>query len=310
MTKRVTVLMGGPSAEREVSLVTGKACAKALREAGYTVNEVDVTRDLSALMTALTPRPDAVFNALHGHWGESGGIQGILDLLEIPYSHSGILASAMAMDKPMAKRLFNSAGLRCPEGITVTREELLAGDVMARPYVVKPPAEGSSVGVRIVRGGDNEAPLEAETWSFGEEVLVERFVPGRELSTAVMGDRALAVTEIQPHQGFYDYKAKYTDGQARHVVPAEIPEAIYQQALDWALEAHRLLGCRGVSRADFRYDDTQPESATPAGGLYLLEVNTQPGMTPLSLAPEQAAHLGISFPELCAWMVENAACDS
>ncbi len=306
MTKQVAVLMGGPSAEREVSLVSGKACAAALRGAGYAVSEVDVTRDLAALLAALTPKPDAVFNALHGKWGESGGIQGILDLLTIPYTHSGLLASALAMDKPMAKQLFSGAGLRCPEGIKVRREEVLAGDVMARPYVVKPPAEGSSVGVRIVRGGDNEPPLRADSWAFGDEVLVERFVPGRELTATVMGDRALAVTEIQPLVGFYDYQAKYSDGQARHVVPAEIPEEIYDQAMGWALEAHRLLGCRGVSRADFRYDDTEADP----GRLYLLEVNTQPGMTPLSLVPEQAAYLGQSFPELCAWMVENAACDS
>jgi D-alanine-D-alanine ligase len=306
MVKRVVVLMGGPSAEREVSLVSGAACAKALGEAGYQVAEVDVTRDLRALLDALEPKPDVVFNALHGHWGESGGIQGILDLLEIPYTHSGLLASALAMDKPMAKRIFADAGLRCPEGRVVSRAEVLAGDVMERPYVIKPLAEGSSVGVRIVQSGDNEPPMGAETWRFGEQVLVESFVPGRELTASVMGDRPLAVTEIQPNVGFYDYEAKYTDGRARHVIPAEIPRPIYDQAMDWAREAHLVLGCRGVSRADFRYDD----SRDAPGLLYLLEINTQPGMTPLSLVPEQAAHLGISFTELCGWMVENARCDS
>jgi D-alanine-D-alanine ligase len=306
MTKRIAVLMGGPSAEREVSLVTGRACAAALGEAGYDVREIEVDRDVAGLAEALDPAPDAVFNALHGRWGEDGCVQGILELLQIPYTHSGVLASALAMDKPMAKRLFQAAGLTCPQGQVVELEDLLAGDVMARPYVVKPAKEGSSVGVRLVTAGTNAPPIRAQDWGFGSEILVEEFIPGRELTTGVMGDRPMAVTEIQPRVGFYDYEAKYTEGRADHVVPAEIPKPIHDLAMEWALVAHRVLGCRGVSRADFRYDDT----GEPPGRLYLLEVNTQPGMTPLSLVPEQAAYLGISFAELCAWMVENARCDS
>ncbi len=305
MTKRVTVLMGGTSAEREVSLVSGRECAAALREAGYGVSEIDVGPDLAALVDALEPAPDVAFNALHGRWGEDGCVQGVLELMKIPYTHSGVLASALAMDKPMAKRLFTAAGLNCPDGVIVDRETLSAGEVLPRPFVIKPLNEGSSVGVRIVTPGTN-APLDPESgWRFGDYVLVERFVPGRELTVAVMGDRALEVTEIRPRVGFYDYEAKYTDGCADHLIPAPLPDAVRAQALEMALAAHRALGCRGVSRADFRYDDTEGEP----GRLYLLEVNTQPGMTPLSLVPEQAAHLGMSFAELCSWMVENASCD-
>ncbi len=306
MSKRVAVLMGGPSSEREVSLVSGRECAAGLRKAGYEVSEIDVGHDVAALIEVLAPPPDVVFNALHGRWGEDGCIQGVLNLMRLPYTHSGLLASAVAMDKPMAKQLFAAAGLTCPEGVMVHRDEVLAGDVMPRPYVIKPPNEGSSVGVRIVTSGANEPPLSEENWGFGETVLVERYVPGRELTVSVMGDQALAVTEIRPGEGFYDYEAKYSEQKAaKHVVPAEIPEPIAEEAMAVALAAHESLGCRGVSRADFRYDDT---AGTP-GRLYLLEINTQPGMTPMSLVPEQAAHCGISFPELCAWMVEHAACD-
>ena len=306
MSKRVACLYGGFSAEREVSLVSGKDCSAALREAGYEVTEVDVGRDPAALAAALDPAPDAAFNALHGRWGEDGCIQGILEFLRIPYTHSGVLASALAMDKPMAKRVFAAAGLLCPEGIVVESAAVEKGDVIERPYVIKPLNEGSSVGVKIVTDGTNVPPLQGADWSFGEMVLVERFVPGRELTVAVMGDRPLAVTEIKPRVGFYDYDAKYTEGRADHLVPAPVPQAITDEAMETALAAHRVLGCRGISRADFRYDDTEGEP----GRLYLLEVNTQPGMTPLSLVPEQAAHLGTSFPELCAWLVENASCDS
>lgn len=305
MSKSVAVLLGGSSAEREVSLVTGRACADALREAGYRVAEIDVGRDVAALVEALTPPPDAVFNALHGRWGEDGCVQGILELLGIPYTHSGLLASALAMDKPTAKRLFEAAGLTCPEGRVVDAKELVAGDAMPRPYVVKPVNEGSSVGVRIVKNGTNLPPVDLSQWPPGTKLMVEKYIAGRELTVAVMGDRALAVTEIRPRQGFYDYEAKYTDGRADHVIPAQIPAEVYDRALEMALIAHRALGCRGVSRADFRYDDT----AMAAGELYLLEINTQPGMTPLSLVPEQAAYLNIGFAELCAWMVEHAACD-
>ncbi len=307
MSKRIAVLHGGISAEREVSLVSGRDCGSALAEAGFTVEMVDVTDDVGALIKALTPAPDAAFNALHGRWGEDGCVQGLLELLHIPYTHSGVMASALAMDKEMAKRVFLANGLRCAESVVATREQILAADVLPRPYVVKPVAEGSSVGVRIVQAGDNEPPLGAEEpWQFSQEIMVERFIPGRELTVSVMGERALAVTELKPKQGFYDYEAKYTEGKTVHEIPAKLPEPIYEEALASALKAHRALGCRGVSRADFRYDDTQGGD----GQLYLLEVNTQPGMTPLSLVPEQAAHLGIGFPELCAWLVENATCET
>ncbi len=305
MSKRVAVLMGGTSAEREVSLVTGHDCAIALREAGYDVEEIDVGRDVTALIAALTPAPDAVFNALHGRWGEDGCIQGILELLRIPYTHSGLLASALAMDKPVAKRLFEAVGIDCPEGRLVDSEELVEGDVIPRPYVVKPANEGSSVGVRIIKNGTNQLPVDLSEWPTGTKLMVEKYIAGRELSVSVMGDQPLAVTEIRPRHGFYDYEAKYTENRADHVVPAQIPPEIYDRAMEMALTAHQALGCRGVSRADFRYDDTD---GLP-GKLYLLEINTQPGMTPLSLVPEQAAYLNISFPELCAWLVENAACD-
>ncbi|MBM3486654.1 MAG: D-alanine--D-alanine ligase [Alphaproteobacteria bacterium] len=306
MSRRVVVLRGGWSSEREVSLVSGRAVADALAACGYTVATLDVGRDVATLLRTLEPRPDVIFNALHGRYGEDGCIQGILEIVGIPYTHSGVLASALAMNKPMAKRLFVDAGLPCVEHRIVRRSEVIAGDPMPRPYVIKPLNEGSSVGVYIVRAGDNLSPLRDQPWTFGEHVMVERYVPGRELTVAVMGDRALGVTEIRPRQGFYDYRAKYTDGQADHLVPAPVHPAIYQAALDHALVAHRTLGCRGVSRTDMRYDDTGGEP----GRLCILEVNTQPGMTPLSLVPEIAAAAGISFAELVTWMVENAACDA
>ena len=306
MTRHVAVLMGGRSAEREVSLVSGRECVAGLRQAGYRVTPIEMGDDLSSLLSALDPRPDVIFNALHGRYGEDGRIQGVIEWLGIPYTHSGVLASALAMDKSTAKRLFATAGIQCPEGLLVDRARVSAGDILPRPYVVKPNDEGSSVGVRIVREGDNARPFEGTDWTFGDHVLVERFIPGRELTVGVMGDRALAVTEIRPRQGFYDYAAKYTEGRADHLVPAPVPKAIYDEALRLALLAHRTLGCRGVSRADFRYDDTERDP----GKLYLLEVNTQPGMTKLSLVPEQARHLGIGFPELVSWIVEHAQCDA
>lgn len=300
MKARVTVLKGGWSAERAVSLVSGTACAEALRSAGYQVHEIDVPRDPRYFLDQLYPLPDAVFNALHGRYGEDGSIQGMLDILEIPYTHSGLLASALAMHKPMSKRLFADVGIPVAEHLIVDSDQVLAGDVMPRPYVVKPLDEGSSVGVHIVREGDNALPFAAGDWPFGREVMVERFIPGRELTVAVMGDRPLAVTEITTERGFYDYDAKYADGGSIHVIPAEIGPEVTQAALELALQAHRILGCRGVSRADFRYDGRT---------VFMLEVNTQPGMTPTSLVPEQAAHVGISFEDLVSWMVENAACD-
>jgi D-alanine-D-alanine ligase len=308
MSKTVAVLKGGWSPEREVSLTTGRACAEALREAGYRVVEFDVTRDLRALVDALRPAhdggPDVVFNALHGKWGEDGCVQGVLEILAIPYTHSGVLASALAMDKPMARKVFTDIGLRCPEGMVIERRALLAGDPMPRPYVVKPVDQGSSVGVHIVGPGDNLAAVEAAEARFGERVLVERFVPGRELTVAVLGDRPIAVTELRPRVKFYDYEAKYTEGITEHLVPAPIARPVYDAAMGWALAAHRALGCDGLTRSDFRWDDSQPGT----DGLYILEINTQPGMTPLSLAPEQAKWSGMTFPQLMRWMVENARC--
>jgi len=303
MSKTVTVLMGGWSSEREVSLSSGENVARALAEQGYVVHLHDIRRDLGSILAALTPRPDVVFNALHGRYGEDGCLQGVLEVLGIPYTHSGVMASALAMNKPMAKKLFVDAGLPCAEGRVVKRDELLKGDPMPRPYVVKPLNEGSSVGVAIVREG--AARFTESSWTFGDEVLVERFIPGREITVAVMGDRALGATELRPHDGFYDYAAKYTAGMTTHLVPAPLPELRYQEALAIGLMAHNALGCRGVTRADMRYDDTAGEP----GAFYLLEVNTQPGMTPLSLVPEIAASVHIGFGELVSWMVENAACD-
>jgi len=303
MSKSVAVLMGGNSAEREVSLVSGAACVKALREAGYRTSCIDVTADVRAMIDGLTPKPDVVFNALHGQNGEDGKIQGLLDLLAIPYTHSGVLASAVAMDKQKAKILFGAKGIPCPDGEVMTLAQIDASTDLEPPYVMKPNSEGSSVGVYIVRPGDNRIP--ADEWPYGDTALVESYIPGRELTVAVMGDRALGVTELRTVSGFYDYDAKYTEGRTQHLCPAPVPEAIARQAMEYAVVAHRTLGCRGVSRADFRYDDTAGEP----GRLYMLELNTQPGMTPLSLVPEQAAQVGMSFGDLVSWMVENAACD-
>jgi D-alanine-D-alanine ligase len=302
VSRHVAVLMGGWSAEREVSLVSGASAARALRTRGYRVSEIDVGRDLPQRLAEL--EPDVVYNALHGRFGEDGTVQGLLEIMGIAYTHSGVLASSLAMNKAMAKRLFASAGLRSPEGHVTTIEALRdGGPPMAPPYVIKPNNEGSSVGVRIVLT-DDERPIDRNDWPFGPEVLVERYVPGRELTVAVLGDRPLTVTEIRPRQGFYDYHAKYTEQAADHLIPAPLPDGLYQQALADARTAHRVLGCRGVSRADFRLDDNDPD------GLYLLEVNTQPGMTPLSLVPEQAAHVGIGFADLVVQLVEAARCDT
>lgn len=303
--KNVTVLMGGISSERDVSLVSGKAVSGALSEAGYQVTTLDMGDDIAAVLKALDPAPDAVFNALHGRFGEDGCVQGLLDLLAIPYTHSGVLASALAMDKPMAKKLFETEKIPVAEHLIASRDDVLAGDVMARPYVIKPLNEGSSVGVQIVTDGANSPALAGDSWPFGDRVMVERYVAGREITVAVMGDRALGVTELRTNDGFYDYDAKYTDGKTTHLVPAPLPDSVYQDALDHALAAHKILGCRGVTRSDLRYDDTEGEP----GHLYMLEVNTQPGMTPLSLVPELADHAGIDFVSLVSWMVENAACD-
>jgi D-alanine-D-alanine ligase len=303
--KSVAVLMGGWSPEREVSLSSGYECAKALADRGYAARVIDVGRDLPALLRALKPRPDVIFNALHGIGGEDGAIQGVLEMLRIPYTHSGVLASSVAMHKPTAKSIFRAVGLPVVDGVVARPAELALHDPMPAPFVVKPTNQGSSVGVRIVRINDNSWREEVTGWCFGNELLVERFVPGRELTVAVMGDRALGVCEIVPRGSFYDYTAKYAVGGSDHLTPAPIPAEVYDQALEIALRAHRALGCRGVTRADLRYDDTNAEFS----GLYLLELNTQPGMTPTSLVPDIARHVGIEFDELVAWMVENAACD-
>ncbi len=302
MAKHVAVLMGGWSSERDVSLVTGHECSKALKAAGFKVSEIDVGRDIAQVLSQA--KPDVCFNALHGRFGEDGRIQGLLDILGIPYTHSGVMASAIAMNKVRTKEVCSAIGIPLAEHKIAARKDAFAGRAMEAPYVIKPIAEGSSIGVRIVREGDNLAP--DEDWRYGEEVLVERYISGRELTVAVMGDRALTVTEIRPRTGFYDYTNKYTDGKADHILPAPVPKVIFDQAMDLALRAHQTLGCRGVSRSDFRYDDTKGEP----GRLIFLEINTQPGMTPLSLVPEQAAFLGISFTDLVSWMVEEARCDS
>lgn len=295
---KVVVLKGGLSAEREVSLSSGAECAKALRQAGYKVVEIDAGRDLPARLNETAP--DVVFNALHGKWGEDGCVQGLLEWQDIPYTHSGVLASALAMDKTRAKQVYRDAGLPVVESMIVPTELVRHKHPIAPPYVVKPNAEGSSVGIYIVREGANgPALIDA---AMPAEVMVETYVPGRDLTTAVLGDRALAVTDIIT-DGWYDYDAKYQIGGSRHVVPANIPDEIYDACLDYALRAHRALGCQGVSRTDFRWDELRGLS-----GLYLLETNTQPGMTPTSLAPEQAASAGIDFPALCTWLIEDALC--
>ena len=310
MTKHVAVLMGGWSGEREVSLVSGAAVNDALKAAGYKVTTIDMGRDIGALLSRLSPRPDVVFNALHGRYGEDGCVQGLLEILNVPYTHSGVMASAIAMNKPMAKRLFAEAGIQCPPGQVAARDTVLRGDPMPRPYVVKPLNEGSSLGVRIVTEKDEARTFDHAAWPYGEEVLVEQYIPGREITVAVMGDRALGALELRPRSGFYDYDAKYSSDPLRaadHLVPAPLPPRAYKEVLRLGLLAHRALGCRGVTRSDLRYDDTQlAAKSQDMGDFYLLETNTQPGMTPRSLVPEIAAEAGISFQELVVWMVENA----
>jgi len=298
-TPTVAVMMGGPSVEREVSLSSGRECAAALREAGYRVVEIDAGPDLCARLQDTAP--DVVFNALHGRWGEDGCVQGLLEWLRIPYTHSGVLSSALAMDKERTKSAYRDAGLPVVASLLAPRNEVRARHVMAPPYVVKPNNEGSSVGVYLVREAANGPPQLSD--EMPETVMVEAYAPGRELTTTVMGDRALTVTDILT-DGWYDYDAKYKPGGSRHVVPAEVPQEIFDACIDHALRAHGLLGCRGLSRTDFRWDE-----ARGPDGLVLLETNTQPGMTPTSLSPEQAAAVGISFPELVRWMVEDASCD-
>jgi D-alanine-D-alanine ligase len=292
--------MGGSSAERQISIMSGTGVLLALKSVGVDAHPFDPSeRELGELKREGFVR---CFIALHGRHGEDGSVQGALELLGLPYTGSGVLASAIAMDKPMSRHVFAAIGIRVADGHVVERRSLAWGDPMPRPYVVKPIDQGSSVGVYIVREGDNLAAVEAAEAQFGEKVLVEKFVPGRELTVAVMGDKAVAVTELRPRTKFYDYEAKYTDGITEHLIPAPIPSEVYEQAKQWALMAHEALGCSGLSRADLRWDDSKPGTE----GLVVLELNTQPGMTPLSLAPEQAKWAGISWPELMTWMVDHA----
>ena len=304
--KHVAVLMGGWASERPVSLSSGNACADGLERAGYNVTRVDMDRDVADVLKKLSP--DAIFNALHGPFGEDGTIQGVLELLEIPYTHSGVLASALAMDKEKAKTIARRVGMPVAEAKIVTRAEAADKHVMTPPYVIKPVNEGSSFGVLIVREDQSHPPQElySADWPYGERIMVERYIPGRELTCAVMGDVALGVTEIIPEgHAFYDYDAKYVQGGSKHQCPAEIKPNIYQKIQTLSLKAHQAIGCRGVTRSDFRFDD----GPAGTGELVWLEINTQPGMTPTSLVPEIAAHAGHTFEELLTWMVEDASCN-
>ncbi len=296
----IALLKGGISTEREVSLTSGAAVEKALLTLGYKVSPIDVGHDVAAQLSAL--KPDAAFNALHGRYGEDGCIQGILEYLKIPYTHSGVLASALAMDKPMAKHIFAQSGLRCAAGDVFTKAQMLSGDPMPRPYVVKPLNEGSSVGVTIVHEHDNFF-FDATNWHFGEAVLVETYIAGREIQVAVLDNEALGAIEVKPLSGFYDYEAKYTDGKALHLMPAPIDKARYDEVCELGLRAHQALGCRGLTRSDFRFNEGGDNQ------FYILETNTQPGMTPLSLSPEIAAHRGISFEQLIERLVKGARLD-
>ena len=302
--KRIAVLMGGRSAEREVSFSSGRGVLKALKEEGFDAVEIDPADDLQSQLRAA--RPDAVFNALHGRFGEDGTVQGILEWMRLPYTHSGVLASALAMHKERTKDIYRAAGLPVVKSIVCDRKEAGVRHMMEPPYVVKPVNEGSSVGIFIIRKGDNRPPaaLGAEDWNLSSEMMVEEFVPGRELTVSVMGDRPLCVTEITTTLEFYDYEAKYAPGGSKHVLPAQVSDSVARDCMEMSVIAHKALGCRGVSRTDFRYDDT-----TDKPRLILLETNTQPGMTPTSLVPEQAAYVGMSYAKLCRWMVEDASCD-
>jgi D-alanine-D-alanine ligase len=304
--KHVAVLMGGWSAERPVSINSGRGCADALEARGYRVSRVDVARDIGAVLADL--RPDVAFNALHGHVGEDGTIQGVLEILRIPYTHSGVLASALAMQKDLAKAVMSAAGIPVAHGVTIDRREAALRHVLTPPYVLKPVAEGSSLGIVIVKRDRTHPPQEVgrEDWPYGDRLLAERFVDGKELTCAVIGDRATDVIEVLPvSEAFYGYDAKYSKGGSIHIIPAKVKPKIYHEVQELTLRAHRALGCRGVSRSDFRWDDSIGED----GELVCLEVNTQPGMTQTSLVPDMAAHAGMTFGELVEWMVEDASCD-
>ena len=301
---RVAVLLGGRSAEREVSLSSGAGCARALRDEGFEVIEIDPGENPASQL--LEAKPDCAFNALHGRWGEDGCIQGVLEWLRIPYTHSGVLASSLAMHKQRTKDVYRAAGIPVVKSVIADRREAGREHLMEPPYVIKPVNEGSSVGVYIIRKGDNRPPSELSNpeWHLSDAMMVEEYVPGRELTVSVLGGRALAVTEITTDLEFYDYEAKYAAGGSRHTVPADVPPSIAEEAKRLAVLAHQVLGCRGVTRTDFRYDDRQGSNR-----LIALETNTQPGMTPTSLVPEQAASAGMSYGALCRWLVEDASCD-
>ena len=306
MAKHVAVLMGGWSSERPVSLSTGKECADALEAAGYKVTRVDMQRDVAEVLARL--KPDVVFNALHGPFGEDGCIQGVLELLGIPYTHSGVLASSLAMNKEKSKEIMRAAGIPVAESRVMHRLEAAREHALPTPYVIKPVCEGSSFGVLIVRQGQEHPPQElySDDWPYGDIVMVERFIAGHELTCAAMGDKALDIIDIVNNgQSFYDYEAKYAPGGSSHILPAGLKPNVYQYIQSLTIKAHNALGCRGISRADFRYDETAGDD----GEVICLEVNTQPGMTPTSLVPDMAAHMGMSFEDLVSWMVEDASCD-
>lgn len=304
MKKKVAVLMGGFSGEREVSLSSAQGVLKALQELGHEAVPIDVTRNMGKLIQDLeVHNPDVVLNILHGKWGEDGCIQGLLEMMGVPYSHSGVLGSALSMNKVVARNICQIKGIRVPEGQVAKLTDVCAGRVMKPPYVIKPIGEGSSLGVHIISDEKTALPS-LQNWPFEDDVLVEKYIPGREIHVAVLGGRAIGAIEIRPNGEFYDYEAKYTDGKAIHLMPAPIHPEVYAQVLEWAEKAHRALECCGISRSDFRYDDTKGEP----GQLYYLETNPQPGMTPLSLVPEIAAHQGMSYAQLVQWMVEDALC--
>ncbi|MCB9965928.1 MAG: D-alanine--D-alanine ligase [Rhodospirillales bacterium] len=304
MSKKVALLVGGWSAEREVSLNKGKKVETALREAGYDLRVIEVRKDLPDLISKLTPKPDVVFNNLHGRGGEDGIIQSVLEILEIPYTHSGVLASALAMNKPMTKRIAMTLGIQTPEGVVAHRTDILNSKALNPPYVVKPIAEGSSCGVTIIREHDNKPPFDSG-WHYGDYALVERFIQGRELTCAILDGKAQSVTEIKSHTDFFDYEAKYNDTRTEYLLPAPIPQAVHDLILEWSERLYIALGCNGLARCDYVYDDRIDE---PAHAVYLLEINTQPGLTPESIGPSQVIYNGMSFTDLCRHLVETASC--